>query len=443
MRPNAQPTDPWGTAVTGIPPIFFLSYASTPRPADDHDLDPDKLVFEFHAELSRQVEHLAGAPPGAVVGYAERPGDPPVRILDALARCRVFVPLCSPRYFSTPSCGQQWYAFTRRPRSGTAIVPALWAPVMLAQQPLVARELPGGLFLDPPGARKDRAPGRYAAEGLYSLITLEEDDRVYRAAVRRLAEHIVRVARSAPATAVDGTELGRLHTLPDAFAASPPRPRLGIAVLAPSADRLPPQRDPAPYGASPLDWQPYGEPHRAPLAERMAELARNLGFAPEIRIFDRSLGELFGSPPPGGPWVLLIDPWTLHDRDSAALIRRFDALDQPWVAVLAALSDHDPQNLRFHDALRRLLRDALPRRLARSRMMHRSAITGIPSSEAFGRIFSELVESAGLHFLMGTQVTFGNRPRTSSGGRPRLGIDGLAVHDAEERSDDSGSEGTR
>ncbi len=441
MRPHVTSNGGAGTALTGPAPVFFLSYAPTPPTLDEHDLDPDKLVLEFHAELSRQVERLAGLPPGGAVGYAQRPGHPPGRTLEALARSRVFVPLCSPRYFTTASCGRQWYAFTHRPHAEHAVVPALWAPVALAQQPTAVRELPGGLL--PVWPDPGRLPARrYAAGGLYSLITLEEDDRAYRSVVRRLAERIVHAARHTPAAQVDSVRWGPPQSMPDAFAAAPPRPRLGIAVLAPTTDRLPADRDPGPYGATALEWRPYGGPARGPLAERMAGLARNLGFAPWIRVFDGSLGELFGSPEPTGPWVVLVDPWTLHDEATVRLLRRFDALEQPWAVVMSALSEHDPQTAGCREELRRRLRSALPRRSAGGRTVDRAAVGGIPNSEAFGRVFAELVESAGLRFLMGAQVPF--RPRRSgpAAGRPRLDIDPLTVHDTDEPGDGGGPEAT-
>ena len=35
-------------------------------------------------------------------------------LISALARCRVFVPLYSRRYFESDNCGREWFAFARR-----------------------------------------------------------------------------------------------------------------------------------------------------------------------------------------------------------------------------------------------------------------------------------------------------------------------------------------
>ena len=59
------------------------------------------------------------------------------RLSDALATCRVFVPLYSQRYFKSEHCGKEWFAFDRRrlnhqagnARPVEAIVPVLWIPV--------------------------------------------------------------------------------------------------------------------------------------------------------------------------------------------------------------------------------------------------------------------------------------------------------------------------
>jgi FxsC-like protein len=103
----------------------------------------------------------------------------------------------------------------------------------------------------------------------------------------------------------------------------------------------------------------------------------------------------------------------LHDEDAAALVRRFDAGDRPWATVLTPLAADDPQTSEFERSLRGLVKAALPRRLTLSRMLHRRAASGIPTSEAFGRLFTELAESAELQFLRGTQVAVASGEATT------------------------------
>jgi FxsC-like protein len=445
-----------GVAKTA-PPLFFFSFTHTPDPPDEQGYErgverpADKLVVELFAELNRQVQRLAGTPLGVSPGYMEQRGDTAQRIADALARCRVFVPVCSPRYFNTVYCGQQWHAFTRRAGAADAIVPALWAPVPLANRPQTARELLGGLGLDGAdpqepgagGAKEGTTSERYATEGLYGLISLGEDDQAYHAAVGRLAQRIVRVSQHFPAQSVAEADIGDIHALPDAFAASP-QPRLGIAVLAPTTDRLPSGRDRSRYGISPLDWSPYRTVSGGTLVRGMTELARNLGFAPRARPFDHDLPELFGNRRTTGPWVLVIDAWALQDPEALELVRRFDALDQPWAAVMTVLSEEDPQSDGLRSALPDMLSRALPRRSTRSGPVQRYALNGVPNTEVFGRVFEELAERAGLQYQSGSQVAFRTRQAAAPGERPRLAIDGLAVHDdADDPGDDGAPEATR
>jgi FxsC-like protein len=422
------------------PPVFFLSYARTPVSGEGIP-DPDKLVFEFYAELNRQVAQRTGTAAPADVGFVERLEDPPERLYDALARCRVFVPLCSPRYFASEICGRQWSAFARRP--GTvpgappAIVPVLWTPVPAAAQPQAAISLPTALTALPAGVGGPDVQERYEAEGIYGLMVLEEDDLVWRSAIARLAERIAATARTAPASEVPPSAADRMDSVPDAFAVPPPSPRLGIAVLAPTRHRLPAGRAADCYGPSPLAWRPYvGTTARGPLADRMREMARNLGFTAVTRSFDEAADELLDTAEPEGPWVLVVDPWALDDPDTRALLRRFDERDRPWATVLAPLDPEDPQTAESEDRLRQRLQESMPRRFARSRVLHRTALTGIPTAEAFGRLFAELSESTSLRFLRRPQVTFPSEQSVGpSTTRPTLGIEGMDIHG----TDDTGT----
>ncbi|NUR67858.1 MAG: FxsC protein, partial [Streptomyces sp.] len=105
------------------------------------------------------------------------------------------------------------------------------------------------------------------------------------------------------------------------------------------------------------------------------------------------------------PWVLIIDPWILHDRGAVERLRAFDAQDLPWVTVLTAFAD-DPQTRRSREKLGELLQSALPRRLSRGRAIQRWAVAGLDHSEAFNSRFVELADSAAQQYL--------NRPLRSS-----------------------------
>ena len=165
-------TDGNNSASPDNAPYFFLSYAHTPR-QEGSPGDPDIWVANLFQDLSAHIMQLTNLPPGATPGFMDRelrPGsDWPTRLAQALATCRVFVPLYSRRYFGSEHCGKEWFAFSRRvlnhvARAGPAeaIIPALWVPVAPALLPEAAKSIqfdPGQL-----GERYEivvtRPPGR-------------------------------------------------------------------------------------------------------------------------------------------------------------------------------------------------------------------------------------------------------------------------------------------
>ncbi|MFE4667157.1 FxsC protein [Streptomyces sp. NPDC056716] len=391
-------------------PYFFLSYAPVQPPGDpgehsDH-ANPggadrpaaDKHVREFYYDLSEQVVRMAGTgtlSPGGAGHLADDRGRH--RTAHALYAARGFVPLISRRYFTDPSCGRQWYAFTHREPPG-ALIPVLWAPVPTTARPVVVDlALPAPKGPATPVRVGARAIERYAADGLYGLRRDPELREDYAQCVRRIAQCVVSAASGVADPAPGFRAPPDLDELPDAFAASSWHP-LGIAVLAPDLDHLPPDRRDTKYGPEPRDWQPFSDGYGTSLAERTAELARNLGFAPEIRTYDDAEPVFLGARETRSPWVLILDPWILHDPRAMDRLRAFDARDLPWVTVLTPLAD-DAQTRAAHRELRALLHTALPRRLSRGRAIQRAAVEGIPHSEAFNSRFMELADSAAQHYL--------------------------------------------
>lgn len=89
---------------TGDPaPYFFLSYAHTPKQDPNDPGDPDKWVVNLFRDLCAHIMHMTNLPHGARAGFMDRElrsgSDWPFRLAQALATCRVFVPLYSQRYF--------------------------------------------------------------------------------------------------------------------------------------------------------------------------------------------------------------------------------------------------------------------------------------------------------------------------------------------------------
>ncbi|WP_156178835.1 TIR-like protein FxsC [Saccharothrix sp. ST-888] len=179
-RTQRQEPEPQGP----VQPYFFLSYPVTAR--------PQPLVDQLFADLTEEVMQLTTLPGGVPAGFMDRldPADPEAaqRVSEALAGCRVLVPLYSRRYFRSERCGREWTAFERRGRLtgwSSGIVPVLWSPVPLSELPPVAARLQyveSGL-----GAS-------YTEEGLYGLASLRKYRQQYEMAVHRIAWRIVDVA---------------------------------------------------------------------------------------------------------------------------------------------------------------------------------------------------------------------------------------------------------
>lgn len=393
-------------------PYFFLSYAATPAPGHvpaERPL-PDKNVAEFYADLSAEVTRMSGSRARVPVGYVEAPGRDRAQTDRALSRCHSFVPLVSRRYFTDTDCGRQWYGFTHRSPAG-ALLPVLWTPVPTTARPVVVDlELP---VPQPPATATEvdqQTLELYAQDGLYGLRQDTDHAAAYAQCVRRIAQCVVQAARRGRGPGWAVREPAPTAELPDAFAISPLHP-LGIAVLAPDIDHLPPGRSDVKYGRGPRDWQPFSDTLGTSLAERTAGLARNLGFAPTVCTFEQAEPVLLGRTQPAGPWVLILDPWVLHDPRSAERLAAFDALDLPWVTVLTPLAD-DPQTREHQGELAARLRAVLPRRLARGRAIQRAAVAGIENIEAFNSRFMELADSAAQRYL--SRVPLASQPRSSS-----------------------------
>src|SRR3984957_8900473 len=90
-------------------PYFFLSYAHTPRLDASDSTDPDLWVEQLFKDLCRHIVQVTDLPRGSNPGFMDKnlhPGENrPESLIQALATCRVFVPLYSRRYFTSVDCG--------------------------------------------------------------------------------------------------------------------------------------------------------------------------------------------------------------------------------------------------------------------------------------------------------------------------------------------------
>lgn len=195
IHPASQATQ---SADSSDPYVFFMSYARTPLRGARSRKDPSDVSLEqFHAQLCSDIMQLTDHDGEESPGFLDLSMDPgddwESRLKQALATCRVFVPIYNSRYFKREWCGREWDAFARRqeeqlrtrPYTGNAIVPVLW----VGHQHLTL----------PPAAAKVQYAHRdlgkdYLQSGLYGLKQAGRHLK-YRSSVWALAQMIVKVAQ--------------------------------------------------------------------------------------------------------------------------------------------------------------------------------------------------------------------------------------------------------
>jgi FxsC-like protein len=373
-----------GSRAVGAPagPLFFLSYAHTP-PDDDGGADPDVWVGELYRDLCDNVRQIADLPKGAPAGFMDREMrqgyEWPDRLVNALATCRVFVPLYSRRYFKSENCGKEWFAFNMRrinqrtkiDRPVETIIPALWSPLPDTSLPAAVNSVQHDFSFNQ----------EYAEHGFYGIMKVKLWRGVYEQAALRLAEQIVHAAESAPSMP---SSLIPYQELSPAFGdgeAAPADKPLWITVAAPSRLELTPARDDGYYGNDSRAWNPYRGDAARPLAEHAAELARGLSYTPYVGDVFQHSAVLSGREAPSGPGVLLIDPWAALLPECREILQRLDSLDSPWTQVVVVWSQKDAQMRAEEPQLTEALRSALPNKLREGRATHVLAVRGVPSLE--------------------------------------------------------------
>jgi len=392
-------------------PYFFLSYAHTPTWGTSSS-DPDHWVRVLFTDLCDHIMHLTDIPAGVPAGFMDRElrsGDGwPEKLSENLAVCRVFVPLFSPRYFTSEMCGREWFAFHERvlrarasgAGSVPAIVPALWAHVDMGQLPDSVRHI-----------HIDHAAfgARYADEGIYGLIKLNRLRDEYQETVLRLAQRIVRVASEAP---LPPAQPRPYETTPSAFKPRGEGPRsIHLTVAAPTRDTIPSHRDARPYGEYAWDWNPYHSESTRPLPVLAEELIRSLDYRITVSSFDdedtstdtASAADVTDGDkaPVGRPVILLVDRWALTDEERRRRLKTFDASTHPWISAVVPWNRDDPQchgteGRRLAEELER----ALPLTLDRGRRTDcRIAVNGVPTLKAFTDVLPRVVANTTRQFL--------------------------------------------
>ena len=320
-------------------------------------------------------------------------------LITSLARCRVFVPLYSRRYFESDNCGREWFAFarreiTRRARGGQvvdAIVPALWTRADRDKLPDVAQ----AVQFD-----HNVLGERYCTEGFYGIMKLQNYRADYQRAVHRLAERIIAIGDESTATATDDTTASQLapsdfESLPSAFGPASARRtadgQLQITVLAHDTSSLPPGRAADYYGATPHTWSPYRPDYPQPVVDYAQELAKKcLDCKPCVGIFEEDIAKEGGNGHPLPPSLCLVDAWVSLSPKHQEQLNRLDRVTEPWVSVLVPWNSQDLGMRIARDDLRANLQQHLGRKLAGVPRRCQMAANGIPTLQDFGQLLPEM-----------------------------------------------------
>jgi FxsC-like protein len=395
-------------------PYFFLSYAHNPPRKGD---DPDRWVHQLYRDLCDDIINISAASADSV-GFMDREMQSGTewqrKVSDALGNCRVFVPLYSPRYFTSEWCGREWYAFSRRTlehaaRNGNAtptIIPALWASVDVARLPEVAQNI----------QFDHRAFGlHYSQEGFYGIMKLGRYRTDYKKAVLQLARKIVEVAEG---TRIEPMQFDELGALPSSFGtkgeSENDRPRIRITVAAPDRQTLPFGREPLYYGPSARDWKPFHPEAGLPLVNYAAQLASCLGFQATVSTLD---GELNIADVSGEPGLFLVDAWGTLGTAERQRLQELDQHAESWVSIMVPWNHEDSETMEAQDRLKESLHSTLSRMLGRVPPKYRMAGNGIPTLRAFGEMLPLLAYHVGRRYLRNASA---HPPAGTAPERPRL-----------------------
>jgi FxsC-like protein len=414
-------------------PLFFLSYAHA-HWEDPHDQrDADHWVQKFYTHLCAEIEAISHVPAGHNPVFIDRRlrlGDLwPDELASRLARCAVFVPLYTARYFRRPDCGREWSVIRQREdmhisatgRCPSIVVPVLWQPLELGDIPLWARSIQYS---------HESLGAAYQTYGLESLLRLRDYRDSYYSAVRVIARRIVEVAhRPERLRALD--DAPRFQSLPDAFAAQTTHPdgtariRITVAALRKNA-RMPKGRSATWYGESAQEWCPYrDEPEedgpQTPAAWRAADVAMRRDFEAHVTDLNSRSEELrpAHARPPSAPTVMLVDAWATLDEHWQAMLRRLDIAiqDKPWIRIVLPWNADDPETTESAVLLRSGIERALGRSLSSGRIPSRRGNPGPSSSLAFGPAVSETIRLVQAEFIKNAQKHLPEGPRPK---KPRL-----------------------
>jgi FxsC-like protein len=336
---------------------FFMSHAA----GDDED-----YARRFYADLCLEVGRLAHVDDRA--GFLDVAGHGggsswQTATDDAVGRCRVFVALCSPRYFHSERCGREWSVFAQRLRrysreagiDAPALIPVLWADSEGDGEPA---DWYGHRAMIPD------SPGQ---AGLHQLIRLRSWRHTYRSFVTTLAQRILDTATTYPipsaATDMDLAAVPNAFAAPDSESLAPPTAgeradmasaqRVHFVVAAGTQDEMEQIRNDVQfYGAAAPDWRPYLPTLAEPLAARAQSVAAERLFGSNVEDLAGLRGCIERAHRNNDIVILLVDAWATKLEPHRTALVEADSTDEAAVAVLVPASRDDQETVRHGGELR-------------------------------------------------------------------------------------------
>jgi FxsC-like protein len=382
-------------------PFFFLSYAHTPKTLDPSDKrDPDRWVRKLYNDLSHAINQFSDS---HSVGFMDQQiglgNEWREDIAEALAKCRVFVPLYSRRYFKSEYCGKEWASFAirvinekaRNPDLPAAIVPALWVAVEDENLPGVAKDIQ---------FNHHELGDRYGKEGFWGIIKLSRYRDAYQMAVDRLAKRIVDVADNVQVGTARRLDLG---TVQSAFGnGGSERNEMEFTVMAPDISSVPSGRDASYYGARPRDWKPYLPEIRLPISDYAEGLTHCLGCDANVG----TISDHFENVDDGmaAPGLFIIDAWVTRNLEARQQLLRFDELNHPWTSLLLPWSKDDEEIAGSEKELREELAQCLGRKLADIPHQYQREAVDIKTLQEFADVLPKMAMKMRRRFLRNVPV---------------------------------------
>jgi len=372
---------------------FFLSYARG---------DDDRFVEKFYRDLCQEVRVLTGEGRDTEVGFFDRHSIPPgaawpEELVGALSRCKVFIALCSPRYYRSVPCGIEWNVFEQRLRRydeqhrlrAPALIPLAWTNTTM--HPVAAeRQYDFDGFAEP-----------YRRDGLRQMLRLGTNRRSYLRFVTALAERVVSTAEThqvAPLhqrpifTDLTSPFVGAPGTTGTAFARDPTGThQVHFVVVTGSSEQMRHVRENLDYyGATDAQWAPYRPRLHRPIGLYASDIAEQGRFITEVGNVDSLLRRLREDDHTNEIVVLLVDPWATRLASHRKALESYDDKNLPVSAVMIPWNHRDEETSVQEEDLQLGLHEALERNHMRRDMFH----ARIPTHELFAETLTGVLEEA-------------------------------------------------